>query len=327
MLAAQYPTSGPDAGELRVVELDKPEPAAGEVLVKVRVSAVNPTDWKARRRGFIAGRRYERVVPGQDGSGEIESVGQGVDPGRIGERVWLWLAQWQRPHGTAAQWVALPADQAVPLPAQISFEQGAGLGIPAMTAHRCLFGDGPLGDSAVLVHGGAGAVGHAAIELAQWAGARVVATVSSGEKADLARAAGADLVVDYRQEAVAEAVRAWAPEGVRNIVEVDLTGNVEADTTVLAPGGTIACYAVAEAPFLPPPTLMILNAAIKWMLLYTMPEEAKRTAVSDISSALDDGALTALPSISFPLDRISEAHDEVERGAIGRVLVEVPHRC
>lgn len=325
MLAAQYPTAGASAGELRIVELDKPEPAAGEVLVKVRFSAVNPTDWKARRLGVITGRRYERVVPGQDGSGEIEGVGQGVDHGRIGERVWLWLAQWQRPQGTAAQWLTLPAGQAVPLPPRISLEQGAGLGIPAMTAHRCLFGDGPLGDSAVLVHGGAGAVGHAAIELARWSGARVVATVSSAEKADLARAAGADLVVDYRREAVAEAVRAWAPEGVTRIVEVDLTGNVETDAAVLAPGGTITCYAVAEAPFLPPRTLMVLNAAIKWVLLYTMPEDAKRAAVSDISSALGDGALTALPRIGFPLERISEAHDEVEHGAIGKVLVEVPH--
>lgn len=324
MLAAQYPTAGPSAGELRIVELDKPEPAAGEVLVKVRFSAVNPTDWKARRNGVVAGAQYERVVPGQDGSGEIESVGEGVDPGRIGERVWLWLAQWQRPHGTAAQWLALPAERAVPLPPRISFEQGAGLGIPAMTAHRCLFGDGPPGDAAVLVQGGAGAVGHAAIELARWAGLRVAATVSSAEKADLARAAGADLVVDYRREDVAALVRAWAPEGVSRIVEVDLTANVEADASVLAPGGTIACYAVAEGPLLPPRSLMVLNAAIEWMLLYTMPEEAKRAAVADISAALDDGALTALPCSRFPLERISDAHDAVERGAVGRVLVEVP---
>jgi NADPH:quinone reductase len=308
-----------------MVELDKPEPAAGEVLVKVRWSAVNPTDWKARRVGRIAGPTYEQVVPGQDGAGEIEDVGQGVDPGRIGERVWLWLAQWQHPHGTAAQWLVLPAERAVHLPDGISLEQGAGLGIPAMTAHRCLFGDGALSDSAVLVHGGAGAVGHAAIELARWAGARVATTVSSAEKADLAQAAGADLVVDYWREDVADAVRAWTPEGVARIVEVDLAGNIEADAAVLVPGGTIACYAAAAAPFLPPRTLMVLNAAIKWMLLYTMPEDAKRAAVSDISSALGDRALTALPCTRFPLERISEAHDQVERGAFGRVLVEVPH--
>jgi NADPH2:quinone reductase len=176
-----------------------------------------------------------------------------------------------------------------------------------------------------LVHGGAGAVGHAAIELARWAGARVVTTVSSAEKADLARAAGADLIVDYRREAVAETVRAWAPDGVARIVEVDLSGNIETDASVLAPGGTIACYAAAAAPFLPPRTLMGLNPTISWMLLYTMPEEAKRAAVSDVGSALEVRELTALPHIGIPLERISEAHDLVEQGATGRVLVEIPH--
>jgi NADPH2:quinone reductase len=166
MLAAHYRTGGESAATLSVGEIARPEAAAGEVLVRVRVSGVNPTDWKARRSGSNAG-VAEQIVPNQDGAGEIVAVGAGVDPDRVGERVWLWEGQWQRAQGTAAQWIALPAVQAVPLPPDISFQLGAGLGIPAITAHRCLFADGPLVGAKVLVHGGAGAVGHAAIELAR----------------------------------------------------------------------------------------------------------------------------------------------------------------
>lgn len=324
MLAARYATHGPERGRLRVVELDCPEPGPGEVLVRVRLSGVNPTDWKSRGPNGLTADGHDAVIPHHDGAGEIAAVGAGVDRARVGERVWLWQAQWRRAHGTAAQWVALPAEQAVRLPANASFELGAGLGIPAMTAHRCLFAGGPIAGAAVLVQGGAGAVGHAAIELARWAGARVAATVSSPAKAELARAAGAQLVVDYRREDVAAAVRAWAPDGVARVVEVDLPGNVAADAEVLAPGGAISCYAVAGMPFVPPRTLMALNAAVELVLVYTMPERAKRAAVADISHALEVGALTTLPGIRYPLERIADAHDAVATGAVGKVLVEIP---
>jgi NADPH:quinone reductase len=323
MLAARYPTSGPEAGVLELVELPKPAPGAGEVLVLVGVSGVNPTDWKSRVRGGTT-EGFDHVVPGQDGAGVIEAVGDGVDLGRVGERVWLWEGQWQRRQGTSAQWIALPSDQAVLLPDDVTLDLGAGLGIPAMTAHRCLFADGPLDGASVLVHGGAGAVGHAAIELARHAGARVAATVSSEAKAELARAAGAELVVDYRREDVAAAVRAWAPDGVARIVDVDVVANLEVDGHVLAPDGAIAAYALTRDPVVLGRELMVLNAVLRFVLVYTMPRAAKLAAVEAITAALHEGALTALPATRFPLTEIAAAHDAVEQGTVGKVLVDLP---
>jgi NADPH2:quinone reductase len=322
MLAARYPTAGADAGVIRVERIERPSPALGEVLVALAVSGVNPTDWKAR--GTDTSGRPAWVIPNQDGAGVIVAVGDGVAPARIGERVWLWQAQLQRESGTAAEYVAIPAAQAVALPDRTSLDLGAGLGIPAMTAHRCLFADGPLGRADhVLVQGGAGAVGHAAIELARHAGARVAATVSGPDKAALAAAAGADLVVDYRREDVARSVREWAPGGVARIVEVDLARNLAQDAAVLAPGGAIVVYARTGAAVQPPWELMGANARIEFMLVYTMPDDAKRAAVDDIASALRDGALTELPATRFPLADTAAAHDAVEGGAVGKVLIDV----
>jgi NADPH2:quinone reductase len=325
MRVARYATEGPDAGVLEIVDRDVPEPGPGEVLVRVAVSGVNPTDWKSRKGGGLTAVGLDEVIPNQDGAGTIEAVGDGVDPGRVGERVWLWLAQWQRAHGTAAQAVALPSEQAVALPDGVSLDLGAGLGIPAMTAHRCLFsGDGVGEGDAVLVHGGAGAVGHAAIELAYWCGARVAATVSSDEKAQLAGAAGAELVVNYREEDVVAAVRAWAPEGVRRIVEVDLPANADVDAEVVGEYGIVSTYAVSPTPMNASRTMMVRNAVIEFVLVYTMPEAAKRQAVRDITQALRDEALTGLPTRRFSLDDIEAAHDAVEGGFVGKVLVDLP---
>jgi NADPH:quinone reductase len=324
MLAARYATSGPDAGRLEIAELPQPEPGRGEVLVRLAVAGVNPTDWKSRR-GSTTAIGFDTIVPGQDGAGEIAAVGEEVDPARVGERVWVWEGQWQRAQGTAAQWIALPAERAVTLPDGISLDQGAGLGIPAMTAHRCLVADGPIDGAAVLVHGGAGAVGHAAIELARYAGARVAATVSSQEKARLAAAAGAELVVDYRREDVAAAVRAWAPEGVTRVVDVDVVANLATDMAVVAPDGAISAYAVTRDPVALGRELMVHNVVLRFVLVYTMPADAKRLAVSTIDAALRDGALTALPPTRFPLEEIGAAHDAVEQGAVGKVLLDIPH--
>jgi NADPH:quinone reductase len=321
MLAARYPTSGEEAGALRIDRVRRPEPAPGEVLVAIAVSGVNPTDWKARQNGAGA---PDWVVPNQDGAGVIAAVGAGVSAERLGERVWIWQAQWQRAAGTAAEYVSIPSWQAVPLPDGTSFDLGAGLGIPAMTAHRCLFADGPLGPADhVLVHGGAGAVGHAAIELAARARAKVAATVSSPEKAALAAAAGAELVVDYRREDVATRIRGWAPGGVSRIVEVDLVRNLEVDAAVVAPGGAIVVYARSEEPVRPPWALMQNNARIDFMLVYTMPDEAKRAAIADITAALREGALTPLPATRFALAESAAAHEAVEGGAVGKVLIDV----
>jgi NADPH2:quinone reductase len=323
MLAARYPTAGPAAGTLSVTELPRPQPARGEVLVRVRLSGVNPTDWKSRRSGANASVADE-IVPNQDGAGEVAAVGDGVDAARVGERVWLWEGQWQRPLGTAAQWIALPSRQAVALPPEISLELGAALGIPAITAHRCLFADGSLSGAKVLVHGGAGAVGHAAIELGRWHGARVVTTVSSEEKAELARAAGAELVVNYRSDSVVDRIREWAPDGVARIVEVNLPANLSLDTAVLAKGGVISLYTTADRPVDLSRSLMVLNAQLSFVLVYTIPAEAKLAAVTDISQALRDGALTALPGHRYALAQIGAAHDAVEQGVVGKVLVELP---
>lgn len=322
MLAARYPTAGPDAGTIRVERVDRPNPGPGEVLVAVAVSGVNPTDWKAR--GTVASEQPAWVIPNQDGAGTIVAVGNGVADERIGERVWLWQAQWQRASGTAAGYVALPASQAVTLPDDASLDLGAGLGIPAMTAHRCLFADGPLGDGdQVLVQGGAGAVGHAAIELARHAGARVATTVSGPEKGALAAAAGAELVVDYRREDVTQRIGDWAPVGVARIVEVDLARNLEHDAAVIASGGAIVVYATPAEPVLAPRVLMVANARIEFMLVYTMPDEAKRAAVDDITAALREGALSELPATRFALAETAAAHDAVQSGAVGKVLIDV----
>ena len=242
MRAALFRRKGPAHEVLSVEEVEAPAPGPGEVRVRVAVSGVNPTDWKERSgSGPLDGLPFK--VPDQDGAGVVEAVGEGVDPRRVGERVWLYFAAWQRQFGTAAELCTLPADQAVPLPDGARFDLGASLGIPALTAHRCLFADGPVDGRTVLVQGGAGAVGHAAIELARWRGARVLATVSDDEKGALARAAGADVVVDYRREDAAERIRAEAPDGVDRIVEVALHHDVDLDRQVIAPHAAVSSYA------------------------------------------------------------------------------------
>jgi NADPH:quinone reductase len=325
---------------LRLVDRPEPSPRRGEVRVRIHVSGVNPTDWKARARGpsWVSAEATE-VVPNQDGAGVIDAVGDGVPDDRIGERVWLWEAAWQRADGTAQELVVLPARQAVALPDDGSFELGACLGIPALTAHRCLTvsGAGPhalspgaLAGRTVLVAGGAGAVGHAAIQLARWAGARVIATVSSDEKATLAAAAGAQHVVNYREASVAERIRAHAPDGVDVVVEVAPAINAKLDANVIAPNGIVAVYAVdggGELPLSWP--LMQRNVAYRFVLVYTVPAVAKVQAVNDVSAAAADGALpvgeeAGLPLHRFPLERTAEAHDAVEAGAVGKVLIEIP---
>lgn len=323
MLAARYERCG-SAGDVLVVgEVERPEPGPGEVLVRVRLSGVNPTDWKSRAREEP---RFAFQVPNQDGAGVVEAVGAGVDDGRVGERVWLYFAAWRRQWGTAAQWTVVPAEQAVALPEHASDPLGASLGIPALTAHRCLFADAELAGRTVLVAGGAGAVGHAAIELARWRGAHVVATVSSDEKAELARTAGAHEVVNYRRGDAAEAIRAAAPGGVDRVVEVAPAANLALDLAVCAPDATIAAYANdgdGEAT-LPVRPAMTLNATLRFVLVYTMPDAALRQAVAEVGEAVGERVLTTLPIHRFPLERIADAHDALEGRAVGKVVVEVP---
>jgi NADPH:quinone reductase len=328
---------GPDV--LRLVERPIPEPALGEVRVAVAVSGVNPTDWRARR-GSASGRLpYPEVVPNQDGAGTIDAVGPGVAASRVGERVWLWEATWQRANGTAQEYVILPERQAVRLDDGVSFDVGASLGIPALTAHRCLtvsepgprrLVPGALAGQTVLVAGGAGAVGHAAIQLARWAGARVIATVSSDEKARLARAGGADEVVNYRSGEAVDELRRIAPDGVDVVVEVAPAANAGLDLAALAPSGTVAVYSTGSGEGLELSTweLMRRNVRYQFVLVYTVPTAAKVQAVADVASAAADGALAVgvdagLPLHRFPLERTADAHAAVEAGAVGKVLIDL----
>jgi NADPH2:quinone reductase len=330
-------TGGPEV--LQLVERPEPEAGPGEVLVRVAVSGVNPTDWKSRH-GRKAGEAlpFREVVPNQDGAGTVVAVGPGVDPARVGERVWLWEAAWQRADGTAQELVAIPAHQAVTLPAEASFELGASLGIPALTAHRALTvaADGPaslspggLAGRTVLVAGGAGAVGHAAVQLARWAGATVIATISSEEKAALARAAGAEHTVNYRSEGSADAIRAVAPGGVDVIVEVAPVANAALDRDVIAQGGTVSIYASEHAPLeVPIRWAMTRNVRFQFLLVYNFSEEAKRRGVEDVAAAVAAGALpvgadAGLPLHRFPLERTADAHRAVEEGAVGKVVIDV----
>ena len=322
MRAAIYDSLGPAREVLRVTEVDRPEPGPGQVRVRVHVSGVNPTDWKSR-----AGATPRPIdgfqIPNQDGAGVIDAVGDGVDPGRAGERVWVWLAADGQRWGTAAEWTVVPAERAVRLPDGISFELAAALGVPAMTAHRCLFADGPVDGKAVLVAGGAGAVGHFAIELAKWAGARVFSTVSSPEKAELAARAGADLVVNYTEPQTAERIAAFAPRMDR-IIEVALGTNLQLDLALSGPDTVVINYAAdGEDPVLPVRACMTANVTLRFVLLYGVPAEALRQAADDITSALDQGALTALPVHHFPLAETAAAHDAVQQRAVGKVLIDL----
>jgi NADPH:quinone reductase len=323
MRAAVYERHGTAAQVLRVDDIDRPEPGPGEVRVRMELSGINPTDWKARS-GATPRPIDGFQVPHHDGTGVIDAVGQGVDAGRVGQRVWTWMAAAGRRFGTAAQWSVLPARQAVALPGSASAELGACLGVPAMTAHRCLFADGPVDGKNVLVAGGAGAVGHFAIELAKYYGARVVTTVSGPQKADLAASAGADLVVNYRDADAADQLRAFAPQMDR-IVELALGANIDLDLAVSGPQTHIVDYAAEPAdPVLPVRRCMNANVTLRFILLYAVPSAAQDQAAADISAAVAAGALTALPVIRYPLDEVVAAQEAVESNAVGKVVVEIP---
>jgi NADPH:quinone reductase len=316
-----------------LVDREVPEPGSGEVRVKVVLSGVNPTDWKSRRATPEPDRE---IVPNQDGAGVIDAVGPDVTDRQPGQRVWIWEAAWKRPDGTAQEYVVLPARQAVPLPDGASFELGANLGIPALTAHRCLtpqeerLAPGTLAGRTVLVAGGAGAVGNAAIQLARWAGATVITTVSGPEKAELATRAGADHVVNYRTDNAAEVIKSLAPRGVDIIVEVAPSANAELDAAVAGPNATVTAYATdgGDTAGLPVFTLMRKNIRYLFVLVYTLTKTAKDNAVSDVSAAVEAGGINVgdaagLPLHHYPLEQTAEAHQAVQSGAVGKVLIDV----
>lgn len=337
MQAIVYSSHG-DSSVLSLAEREPERPGPGEVRVRIAVSGVNPTDWKARR-GATRRDDFAEIVPNQDGSGVVDAVGDGVTDLHLGDRVWIYLAQHQRPTGTAQEQVVIPADRAVRLPDGVDMATGASLGVPAMTAHRALtvhehgparLHPGALAGRTVLVAGGAGAVGHAAIQLARWAGASVITTVSSPAKAALARAAGATHVIDYTTEDVAARVDDIAPAGVDHIVEVSIAANASLDAAVAANHASIAFYADDGGDTFAMPTRpsFAKNLRTQGVLLYTVGTDAWTAAAADISEALEDGALpvgedAGLPLTWFPLAGTPAAHDAVEGGTVGKVLIRV----
>ncbi|ASN53086.1 NADPH:quinone reductase [Sinomonas sp. R1AF57] len=336
--AVMYSATGPSS-VLTLRERALPEPGEGQVRVRIAVAGVNPTDWKARAGGTYPGALDGWHVPGQDAAGTVDAVGPGVEGLEPGRRVWLWDVAYGGTEGTAQEYVVVPADKAQPLPDGESFETGASLGIPALTAHRALtareggparLAPGALNGTTVLVTGGAGAVGHAAIQLAHWAGATVVATVSGGEKAALARAAGADVVVNYREQDVAAEVRRVVRGGAELIVDVNVAANIGADLAAVATGGTVSAYAATgdETLTLPVRAAMGKNVRFQFILTYTVTGAQKHDAVAAVGAALADGALRVgqdhgLPLTRFRLEETAAAHDAVEGGLVGKALIDV----
>lgn len=338
MRAIVYTENGP-SDVLRLAEHPVLDAAEGEVRVRIVVSGVNPTDWKSRAGSGTGVLLDGPTVPNQDGSGIVDAVGPGVSHVAAGDRVWVFMAAYRRPSGTAQEFAVLPAERVVKLPDAVSFDVGAALGVPAMTAHRALtvhddgptrLGPGTLAGRTVLVAGGAGAVGHAAIQLARWSGATVLTTVSSPEKAALAAAAGAHTVVDYRGEDAVARIRSAAPAGVDLIVEVSPARNADLDAAVLGHRGVVAVYATDGGGNLSLDVSRLFGKNIRYqfILVYTMGEEATTNAVLDVTAAITDGALpigegAGLPLTRFALEHTAAAHDAVSNGFVGKVLIDV----
>jgi NADPH2:quinone reductase len=325
MRAAWYERTGPAADVLVVGDRPDPVPAAGEVRVRLAAAAVNPRDVKRRAGTGDRAMTDPLVIPGDDGAGVIDEVGGGVPAGRVGERVWVHAANHGRPFGTSAQHVLVPAARAVPLPAGTSFEVGACLGVPALTAHRCVVADGPVAGRTVLVTGGAGAVGRYAVQLAALAGATVIATATGAEKQRSAREAGAHHVVDNRSPGAARAVAELAPDGVDRVVDVAFGANLAFTSAVLAPNGTIATYGsdADPEPRLPFYRLMRRGTVIRTVLVFVMPPDALAAAIADVTRHLEAGALSHPVAATYALDDVAKAHEAVERGGhLGRILLD-----
>lgn len=323
MRAAWYERPGAARDVLNVGETPAPAPGSGEVRVRAAAAGINPADVK--RRAGAGGRAMTalRMIPGDDGAGVIDAVGPNVSPGRIGQRVWIYAATAGRPCGTSAEFVVVPAGQAVPLPHSVALEVGACLGVPALTAHRAVFADGPVAGRVLLVTGGAGAVGAYAIQLASQAGANVIATASTADKTEAARGAGAEHVVDYRRADAAESILAFAGE-IDRIVDVALGANLPLSARVLRVGGTIAAYGsdTIPEPRLPFYPLMRRDVTIRLVSVFAMPEAARRQAIEQITALLEHNALSHNIARRHTLEDIAHAHEAVERGdLVGKVII------
>jgi NADPH:quinone reductase len=325
MRAAWYEKNGAAADVLRVDEMETPRPGPGEVRVRLATSGVNPSDVKSRA-GTARKIAFPRVIPHSDGAGEIDLAGEGVPRARIGERVWTWNAQWKRAFGTAAEYVTLASAQAVALPAHVDFAAGACLGIPALTAWHALALAEARAGTTLLIAGGAGAVAHYAIQFAKARGATVITTISSTPKAEVARAAGADHVVDYIRENVGERVAAITGKAaVDAVIELDLAANAGLIPAVLRPKGTVVVYGTGRPEAQLPASFCLVNSIrLRFMLVYELTADERDHAIADITRMLATNALVHNVAARLPLADIVAAHQMVEQGkAIGNVVMEV----
>jgi NADPH:quinone reductase len=324
MKAAWFEKQGAARDVLILGELDDPQPKTGEVRIKIAASGINPGDVKKRENAFGYGMPFPRVIPHSDGAGTIDVVGEGVSPTWIGRRVWCYGAQTYRPFGTAAEYTVIPLAQAVPLPERVSFEQGACLGIPVITAHRAVHVAGAVEGKTVLVQGGAGAVGATAVQLARRAGARVIANVRSESDTEIAKRMGADEVVLFGEK-LAEQVKALAPKGIDHIVEVAFDANIFTDVEILAQGGSIATYATNKAtPEIPVWHLVFSNARLFFVGSDDVPAGAKIEAAHAVNQAFEAGWQGLDIAETFPLNEIAKAHEAVEHPKkSGRVVVTI----
>ena len=322
MRAVWYEENG-NASVLQVGEMPDPVPGPGEVRVRMVASGVNPSDWK-RRQGATSRINFPRIIPNQDGAGIIDMVGAGVPERRIGERVWVYQSQIGRAFGTAAEYTVQPAIRAIQLPDNVDFTLGAGLGVPALTAHRCVFADGPVAGKTVLVPGGAGAVGNMALQMARIGGAsNIISAVSGDAKGEIARQAGARHTVNYRTEDTAARILELTDgEGVDLIVEVDYSGNFAVSQRIIKRGGSITIYAAGDGPA-PPFEFPVSNVNVRHVLVYDMPEDAKTAAVADTNRWLASGDLLGMDGPHFPLEDTAGAHEAVRAATVGKVVIDV----
>ena len=331
MQAAWYEKQGAAQDVIQFGEMPVSNPGTGEVRVKLHASGVNPSDTKTRSGWGGMAMPFPRVVPHNDGAGVIESVGEGVPTSRIGERVWLYETQRIRGLGTAAEYVVVPSDKAVRLPDNTSFVEGACLGVPAMTAHRCVLADGSVNGQTVLVTGGAGSVGYYALQLAKWSGAKVITTVSRPEQEIIAQSAGADYIINYKCVDVVQRIKeitgAEDGRGIDRIVDVNFTANLPITEAVLRPNSVVSSYSSGnpeDRPALPFLSMQLNNVTIRLVLVYTMPDAAKQAAVRDITAALEAGALHHNIAKRFSLAEVAAAHDAQDSGKmIGKAVVEI----
>ena len=327
MHAIVYRRFGPASQVLTLEECPTPLPQDGEVLVKIKFSGANPSDVKSRAgiRPGVTKPPYDMVIPHSDGSGTIEAVGAGVDENRVGQRVWIWNGQWGRALGTAAEYIALPADQAVEMPSAMGFESGATLGIPGLTAAHCVFGGGDVKDQTVLISGGAGSVAHNAIQLAKWGGANVIATASPGSF-DRVEEAGADHVLDYSAPDLAKQISAISPKGIDRAVEVEFGPNAELLGRVMRPSGTIAAYgsALEMNPVFPFGPYLFKAITIDIVLVYILEPAQRSLAIAKLHDAFADGALSPAIHDVYPLQDCIRAHEQIERGGRSGAVLLAP---